>query len=261
MPGLVTGFALVAIVLTVAGLASGIVNRAPLSFPIIFLGLGFLLGHQGLGILEFSPDDPLLEAVATITLAMVLCLEAVRIGNAGMSGAGFVPVLSLGPGTLIIVSVIAASAYFLLGVSVVIALLLGTILASTDPVVLRDVVREERIPSSVRQALNIEAGTNDIVVLPTLLILIALANAEASGAAGWVVLVGEVLILGPVIGFAIGAGAAWLMSKADERFGVSEVYQSLYGVGITLLSYATATALGGDGFLAAFRHRVRGSRF
>ena len=253
MPGLVTGFALVAIVLTVAGLASGIVNRAPLSFPIIFLGLGFLLGHQGLGILEFSPDDPLLEAVATITLAMVLCLEAVRIGNAGMSGAGFVPVLSLGPGTLIIVSVIAASAYFLFdNVTVVIALLLGTILASTDPVVLRDVVREERIPSSVRQALNIEAGTNDIVVLPTLLILIALANAEASGAAGWAILVGEVLILGPVIGFAIGAGGAYLMSQADKRFGVSEVYQSLYGVGITLLSYATATALGGDGFLAAF---------
>ena len=50
MPGLVTGFALVAIVLTVAGLASGFVDRAPLSFPIIFLGLGFLLGHQGLGI-------------------------------------------------------------------------------------------------------------------------------------------------------------------------------------------------------------------
>ena len=157
------------------------------------------------------------------------------------------------PGTLIIVSVIAASAYFLFdNVSVVIALLLGTILASTDPVVLRDVVREERIPASVRQALNIEAGTNDIVVLPTLLILIALANAEASGAAGWTILVGEVLILGPVIGFAIGAGGAYLMSKADERFGVSEVYQSLYGVGITLLSYATATALGGDGFLAAF---------
>ena len=169
-----------------------------------------------------------------------------------MGGAGFVPILTLGPGVLIIVSVIAAGSYFLLDVPLVIALLLGTILASTDPVVLRDVVREERIPSSVRQALNIEAGTNDIVVLPTLLILIALANAEASGAAGWAILVGEVLILGPVIGFAIGAGAAWLMSKADERFGVSEVYQSLYGIGIVLLSYATATALGGDGFLAAF---------
>jgi NhaP-type Na+/H+ or K+/H+ antiporter len=252
VPGLVTGFALVAIVLVVAALASGVVARAPISFPIIFLGFGFLLGEHGLGILTLGPESALLETVATLTLAMVLCLEAVRIGNAGMSGAGFVPVLSLGPGTVIIVCVIAAGSYFLLGVTVVQALLLGTILASTDPVVLRDVVREEKVPSSVRQALNIEAGTNDIVVLPTLLILIAIANAEASGAAGWAVLVGEVLILGPVIGFAIGAGGAYLMSGAVRRFAVSEVYQSLYGVGIVLLSYATATALGGDGFLAAF---------
>ena len=120
------------------------------------------------------------------------------------------------------------------------------------PVVLRDVVREERIPASVRQALNIEAGTNDIVVLPTLLILIALANDEASGVGGWTLLVVKVLVLGPLIGFAIGAGAAWLMSQADRRYSVNEVYQSLYGVGIVLLAYATATVLGGDGFLAAF---------
>jgi len=119
-------------------------------------------------------------------------------------------------------------------------------------VVLRDVVREERIPASVRQALNIEAGTNDIVVLPTLLILIALANGDASGVGGWTLLVVKVLVLGPLIGFAIGAGAAWLMSQADRRYSVNEVYQSLYGVGIVLLAYATATVLGGDGFLAAF---------
>ena len=149
-------------------------------------------------------------------------------------------------------AVIAVCSYFLLDISVIEALLLGTILASTDPVVLRDVVREERIPASVRQALNIEAGTNDIVVLPTLLILIALANDEASSVGGWALLVAKVLVLGPVIGFAIGAGASWLMSQADRRYAVNEVYQSLYGVGIVLLAYATATALGGDGFLAAF---------
>jgi NhaP-type Na+/H+ or K+/H+ antiporter len=250
LPELLAGFALVAVVLTIAGLTSGFVERAPISFPIIFLGLGFLLG--GLDLLHFGPESALLETVATLTLAMVLCLEAVRIGNIGMGGAGFVPILSLGPGTVVIVAVIAVSSYLLLDISVIEALLLGTILASTDPVVLRDVVREERIPASVRQALNIEAGTNDIVVLPTLLILIALANDEASGVGGWTLLVVKVLVLGPVIGFAIGAGAAWLMSRADRRYAVNEVYQSLYGVGIVLLAYATATALGGDGFLAAF---------
>jgi sodium/hydrogen antiporter len=250
LPELVAGFALVAVVLTIAGLTSGFVERAPISFPIIFLGLGFLLGR--LDLLHLGPESALLETVATLTLAMVLCLEAVRIGNIGMGGAGFVPILSLGPGTVVIVAVIAVGSYLLLDISAIQALLLGTILASTDPVVLRDVVREERIPASVRQALNIEAGTNDIVVLPTLLILIALANDEASGVGGWALLTAEVLVLGPVIGFAIGAGAAWLMSQADRRYAVNEVYQSLYGVGIVLLAYATATVLGGDGFLAAF---------
>jgi len=250
LPDLLAGFALVAVVLTIAGLTSSFVERAPISFPIIFLGMGFLLG--GLGILQFGPESALLETVATLTLAMVLCLEAVRIGNIGMGGAGFVPILSLGPGTVVIVAVIAVGSYFLLDISVIEALLLGTILASTDPVVLRDVVREERIPVSVRQALNIEAGTNDIVVLPTLLILIALANDEASGMGGWTLLVVKVLVLGPVIGFAIGAGAAWLMSRTERHYSVKEVYKSLYGVGIVLLAYATATALGGDGFLAAF---------
>jgi NhaP-type Na+/H+ or K+/H+ antiporter len=252
LPDLLTIFALIAAVLTIAGLASGLVERAPLSFPIVFLGLGFLLGEHGLGVLELDPDNPLLESVATLTLALVLCLEGVRIGNESMEGAGAVPILSLGPGTLIIVSVVAAGSYFLLGTSTVESLFLGTILASTDPVVLRDVVRNERIPRSVRQALNIEAGTNDVVVLPMLLILIAVANAEAAGVADWALLAVQILLLGPAVGFAIGAGAAWLMSRAIERYAISEVYQSLYGIGIVLLAYVSAQSLGGDGFLAAF---------
>src|ERR671916_1646455 len=252
MPDLLVGFALVAVVLIVAGLASGIVERAPLSFPIIFLGLGFLIGERGFGLLTLTPEDPILESIAILTLALVLFLDAVRMEAEEVRGAGLVPVLSLGPGTLIIVFVATAGAYLLLGTSVVESLLLGTILASTDPVVLRDVVRNERIPRSVRQALNIEAGTNDIVVLPMLLILIAIANAEASGVADWALFAVQVLLLGPAVGFAIGAAAAWLMSKVDQRYSISEVYQSLYGIGIVLLAYVSAQSLGGDGFLAAF---------
>ena len=87
MPDLLTIFALIAAVLTIAGLASGLVERAPLSFPIVFLNLGFLLGEHGLGVLELDPDNPLLESVATLTLALVLCLKGVRIGNESVEGA------------------------------------------------------------------------------------------------------------------------------------------------------------------------------
>src|ERR687885_479811 len=69
---LMTIFALVAVVLTVSGLASGVVERAPLSFPIVFLGLGFLLGGRGLGVIDVGPGDAALEAVAFLVLALAL---------------------------------------------------------------------------------------------------------------------------------------------------------------------------------------------
>jgi NhaP-type Na+/H+ or K+/H+ antiporter len=206
LPELVVAFALAAVVLTVSALASGVVERAPLSFPIIFLGLGFLIGERGFGLLTLGPEDPTLEAIAILTLALVLFLDAVRMEAEEVRGAGLVPMLSLGPGTLIVISVVALGANLLLGTSLVDSLLLGTVLASTDAVVLREVVRNERIPRSVRRALSIEAGTNDIVVLPILLVLIAVAkNAEAASAAEWATLLAQVLLLGPLVGFAVGA--------------------------------------------------------
>ena len=252
MPELVVAFALAAVVLTVSALASGIVERAPLSFPIIFLGLGFLIGERGFGLLTLGPENPTLETIAILTLALVLFLDAVRMEAEEVRGAGLVPMLSLGPGTLIIIFVVAIGANQLLGTTLVESLLLGTILASTDAVVLRDVVRNERIPRSVRRALSIEAGTNDIVVLPILLVLIAVANAEAASAAEWATLLAQVLLLGPLVGFIVGAVGAWLMAKADAAFGISRAYQALYGIGLVLLAYAGAQSLGGDGFLAAF---------
>ena len=81
---------------------------------------------------------------------------------------------------------------------------------------------------------------------------IAIAKAEASTAGGWALLLGKLLVLGPAIGFAIGALGAWLMSWMDKRFGIRREYQSLYGMGLVFASYTGAVAAGGDGFLAAF---------
>jgi NhaP-type Na+/H+ and K+/H+ antiporter len=75
----VTAFALVGVVLVVSALASPLVERAPISFPIIFLGLGFALGPIGVGFLRFDAHDTVVEVVATLTLALVLLLDAVKI--------------------------------------------------------------------------------------------------------------------------------------------------------------------------------------
>ena len=69
LPEFLLAFGLIAIILVITALASGIVERSPLSFPILFLGLGFLLGERGLGLIQMGPHDPILEVVATLTLS------------------------------------------------------------------------------------------------------------------------------------------------------------------------------------------------
>ena len=245
-------FGLIAGVLVVSALAAGLVERAPLSFPMLFLGFGFLIGDRGLGFISIGLDNSVLEVVAVVALALVLFLDAVNLELTELRRDWLVPVLVLGPATLLVIGLLAGLGMLLLDLPVILALLLGTILASTDPVVLRDVLRDRRIPRSVRRALSVEAGTNDIVVLPILLVLIAIAHADLGGPAGWLGFLGQLFVLGPAAGFAVGAAGSWVMGRVDQRFQIRREYQSLYGIGLVLGAFVAGEAVGGDGFLAAF---------
>ena len=252
MSELTLAFALLAGVLAVSALAAGLVERAPLSFPMIFLSIGLLVGDGVLGWLPIRADTAGLDVLATLTLALVLFLDAVNLERAPSRRDWLVPVLALGPGTALVTAMIAGAAMLLLGFPPLLALMLAAVLSSTDPVVLRDVVRDTRIPGSVRRALSVEAGMNDIVVLPVLLILIAVSRAEAASVGEWVSFAARIFLLGPAAGFAVGAVGSRLMAMADRRFGIRREYQSLYGVGLVLGAYSAGVGVGGDGFLAAF---------
>ncbi len=245
-------FGVVAAVLTISALASGLVERSPLSFPLLFLGLGLALGSGGLDLVELDPHDEMLELAATLTLALVLFLDATKLQVAEMGRRWLVPFLVLVPGTALVVALGAVPLALLLGFDWTLALIGGAVLASTDPVVLREIVRDTRIPRAVRQTLRIEAGMNDLVVLPVVLVLIAVAKSEMGGGGEWTVFLAKLLVMGPAIGFVVGGAGSWLMSRADARFGVRREHQALYGIGLVLASYVSATAAGGDGFLGAF---------
>jgi NhaP-type Na+/H+ or K+/H+ antiporter len=249
---LVGGFGMIGAVLIVSALVAGLVDRGPISFPMIFLGLGLALGGGSLGVLHVGVRDPALEVIATLTLALVLFMDALTLESGQSKKDWLVPALVLGPGTAVVILVVAGASYLLLDVPPVMAFLLGAVLASTDAVVLRDVVRNEKVPRPVRRILSVEAGTNDIIVLPLVLVLIALAGENGLSGGDWGVLALRILVLGPAIGFAIGGAGAWLLAKADAKFSIRREYQALFGIGLVLASYSAAVVIGGDGFLAAF---------
>ena len=132
------------------------------------------------------------------------------------------------------------------------SLLLGAILASTDPVVLRDVVRDDAYPRSVRRALSVEAGMNDIVVLPIVLILIALLRAEVGGAARLAALPGAAAAAEPAGRHAGRRGRRLADGPRRRTLGhpprVPGALRHRAGAG----AYAAGQAVQGDGFLAAF---------
>lgn len=252
MSVLVLGMGIIALILLITALASGIVERAPISFPILFLGLGFLFGPGGLGLLEIGVHDPMLEAVAIVSLSLVLFLDAVNLQIDELRADWYTPFLTLGPGTLLVIGGVAGVAYLLVGTTPLQSLLLGAILASTDPVVLRDVIRNEQIPRAVRRALSVEAGMNDIVVLPIVLTLIALLRAGGGAEMNWGMFLLRILVLSPAIGLLVGGLGAWLMGTVDARMNIRREYQALYGIGLVLAAFTAGQVIQGDGFLAAF---------
>jgi NhaP-type Na+/H+ or K+/H+ antiporter len=245
-------FGILAFVLTAAALASGVIDRIPISLPIIFLGLGLLLGPSVFSVVRLHPTDPILVAVATVNLALVLFLDAARFDLNELRQEWRVPLRDLGPGTVLTIAGIAFAAILILHAPPLAAVLLGAILASTDPIVLRDVVRDERIPRAIRRTLTIEAGANDIIVLPIVLIVIQLSLASHGSIGYWIGFLMKLLILSPLVGLLVGGVGAWLMGKADARYSIRREYQALYGIGLVLASYSIAQVIGGDGFLSAF---------
>jgi sodium/hydrogen antiporter len=238
-------------VLVIAALAAGFVDRAPLSFPALFLALGLVLGDGATGVLTLELDDPLLTVLAVTLLSLVLFLDAAQLDVRSLVRDWHVPALTLGPGTLLTIAGTALATSWLFDTPWAVAAVVGACLASTDAVTLRDVLRDERIAPSVRRALGVEAGVNDLLVLPLLLVAAAVASNEATSAGDWTSFLLRLLVLGPLLGAVIGGGGASVMGRTSARRPVREEYQSLYGIGLVLLAFVAGEVVGGSGFLAA----------
>lgn len=239
--------------IVISSLLSGFVERTGLPQVAVFLALGALIGPYGLGLFNVTLDSPILRVVATLSLALVLFMDAVSLNVAELRAHRLLGFLVLGPGTLLSAALISAAAMWLLGVPLVFAAMLGAALASTDPVLLRGIIRNPHLSTPVRQALRIESGLNDLVLLPIVLVAIAAATMHAEpGAAGWAKLLLNMAVLSPAAGVIVALCAIGALELIRRRVGVRRDYESIYSLGIAFAAFAAAESVHGSGFIAAF---------
>jgi sodium/hydrogen antiporter len=248
---LAAALALIGIVILVSSLLSGLIERTGIPQVAIFLLLGAVLGPAGLNLVNLTLESPTLEWIATLGLVLVLFTDAITIDLSKVQRPRLLMLLILGPATLIPAALIALLARFLLGLDWLPSAILGAALASTDPVMLRNLIRRSSLPAGVRTGLRLEGGVNDVVLLP-IVVLSILALTARGGAADMGRHAVGLFLLGPGLGALVGFVAITLLEQVRKRVGVRRDYESLYALGVAFTAYAAAESVGGSGFLAAF---------
>ncbi|MES0361143.1 MAG: cation:proton antiporter [Anaerolineales bacterium] len=249
-----TAIAILAALIFLYSLISHRLERTILTGPMIFTTAGILLyfamPNQFGAIFDVKPILLLME----IALAVVLFTDGTRIKVADLIGSATLPgrLLVIGMPLIILAGTIAAALMFT-DLSIWEAAILGAILAPTDAGLGHAVMSSKRVPARIRQALNVEAGLNDGLAIPFLMLFIALARVDQPlSDRSWIVYLIQEVGLGILLGLLFGWIGGRLMGQANKRKWMSTAMQQLALLSMAILSWVVIEVSSGNGFIGAF---------
>jgi NhaP-type Na+/H+ or K+/H+ antiporter len=243
-------------------------EEVPFSTPLVFLGAGLAFGLMPIGPLDIDPVESRAAAEHVTEVVVIIALMGAGLAlNRPPSWRAWSSTWRLlGIAMPLTIALIAVAAAIGLGWPFATALLLGAVLAPTDPVLASDVQVAEPVDADddgateesddeVRFALTSEAGLNDGLAFPFVYAAVAAATTSgASWVAGWAaddllfkITVG--VVVGLVVGLALGR-VFFRAPIASLRF--AEHADGFVALGATALAYGVAEVAHGYGFIAVF---------
>jgi len=250
---LVVGTLLIAV-----ALFGTVVKRLPLSTAMLYLAAGVALGPAGWGLMWPDPfsNTILLERATEIALLISLFAAGMKLSLPLSDARWHLPLRLAFLSMALTVALIAVVGIFALGLPPGAAVLLGAILAPTDPVLASDVQVESATDQDrLRFSLTGEGGLNDGTAFPFVMLGLGLLGLHDLGTLGWrwiavdVLWAGAVgLGIGAVLGAAVGKLVVYLRVKHKEAVGADEFLV----LGLIAISYGAALLVHSYGFLAVF---------
>ena len=236
-------------VLLVAVAAVRISVRSGLPSLLIFLGIGLLLGENGLGI-SFDSEE-LTQVLGYCALVLILAEGGLTTRWSGIRKSVAPAAVLSTVGVFVSVGVVAVAARYVLNLDWTVALLIGAILSSTDAAAVFSVLRTVPLPRRLSGMLEAESGFNDAPVVILVVALAAQSVPTAEHHPWWYVLLeaGVELVGGTVIGLLVGWAGAWLLRRVA---GASSALFSIGVVSLVVLAYAIAATVHTSGFIAAY---------
>lgn len=242
-----------------------LIKRLWVTVPQFQLVCGVLVGPAGIGLvsLDWEQDAKLLEVVSEVAVIVSLYAAGVKMREPPSSKAWHAPIILASASMVLSVALIYLLGHFVFALAGPAALLLGAVLAPTDPV-LADEVQVEHADDEhpLRQSLTGEAGFNDGAAFPFVLLAVGLTDASLHdlgiGLWRWVAIdlvwkILAALVLGWLFGNLLGRLTLWFRKyEYDEPSGIDE----LRSIGLIAVVYGVALLLHTYAFLAVFAAAV-----
>lgn len=254
----VTWFLIIGAVLLFMALTAARIKSLPLSTAIVYLCVGAALGPSFANQFHFNPleHSALLEVLTE--LAVIISLFAAGLKLAAPVGAHiwWVPFRLATMSMVVTVGLTAVVGVTMLDLPLGAAVLLGAVLAPTDPVLATDVqIRGPHDDDRLRFALTGEAGLNDGTAFPMVMLGLGMLGLHDVGdyfLHWWLIDVLWACFCGLAVGAGLGAGTGWVISRLAARGIYSEFTEDFLGLGLIAFSYGLSILLLGYGFLAVF---------
>ena len=223
--------------------------RTGLPVLVAFLGIGMLIGSDGLGGVEFD-DAELTRRIGTIGLGLILFDGGLQTSWRRLRDVA-VPAASLSTiGVFATAAITGVGAYAVLDLTWLQSFLLGAVVASTDAAAVFATLRTTRIRRRLARTLEAESGGNDPMAIALTLGLIAwIEHPHTYGIANLIALVVRQIGLGLLFGVVLGIAAAWVFARIPATVGAFAPVASLAAAA---LAFGAADVAGGSGFLAVY---------
>ena len=255
-------FLLVGGLLLARGLTASVLKRLPVTPAIIYLAVGLLVGPTVLNLFHFNPlkQSALLEVLTEVAVLISLFAAGVKMPVPVSFARWRTPLLLASVSMAVSVGLVAAFAYYVLGLPLGAGVLLGAILAPTDPVLATDVqIRHPGDRDQLRFILTCEAGMNDGSAFPFVMLGMGLLGLHELGEFGlrWALV--DVLwatLAGIAIGVICGAALARLGWKLRGEPPEHKLMDDFLGLGLIGVAYGLSVLVDAWGFLAVFSAAV-----
>ncbi|MBA2538094.1 MAG: cation:proton antiporter [Deltaproteobacteria bacterium] len=244
--------------LMLMALVSSYVRDLPITTAALYLVVGIVIGPLGVGVvsLDLYANAALLERIAEVAVVIALFIGGLKLRLRPSDPAWRAAIVLAGPVMILTIAGIAAFAHLVFGLPVSAALLLGAVLAPTDPVLASAIaVTDAKDRDLMRYGISGEAGLNDGTAFP--FVVLALAWAAHGGADTWIATwaahrlvwaIPVALVLGYFLGKLIGKLAIRLRTNHRDATAPSD-FLALALIGV---AYVLAEAIGAWGFLSVF---------